>query len=217
MIEVRSGLIKNDWKRKWLSPPPISKLFKRLRESHSVLQDPSIFPSNFCCDFVTNNPTMASTSTGRPSSSSNFKSQWRYDVFLSFSGEATCRSFTDHLYSALIRNNIGTFRDDGLPRGGEIKPELLKAIEESRIAVIVFSKAYVHSEFCLEELVKIMNCRKEIVIPIFCYMNPSEVPNQTWIWHHERKADEGKMEKIRKWRTALREASNLAGYYVQNR
>ena len=79
------------------------------------------FSSDFCS-------TMASLSIQRSSSSFTSRSQWSYDVFLSFRGEDTRKSFTDHLYSALIRNNINTFRDDEEhPRGGEIAPELLKS------------------------------------------------------------------------------------------
>ena len=60
-------------------------------------------------------------------------------MFLSFRGEDTRKNFTDHLYSALDRGNINTFRDDEkLPRGEEISPQLLKSIEGSRIAIIVF-------------------------------------------------------------------------------
>ncbi|XP_034680692.1 TMV resistance protein N-like isoform X2 [Vitis riparia] len=169
---------------------------------------------------------MASPSIQRPSSSSTSHSQWSYDVFLSFRGEDTRKSFTDHLYSALIRNNIITFRDDEeLPRGEEIAPELLKAIEESRIAIIVFSKTYAHSKWCLDELVKIMECKEEreqIVIPIFYNVDPSEVRKQTGICgeaftRHEENADEERKEKIRKWRTAMEQAGNLAGHVAENR
>ncbi|XVF77798.1 hypothetical protein PTKIN_Ptkin14bG0075300 [Pterospermum kingtungense] len=59
-------------------------------------------------------------------------SQLKYDVFLSFRGEDTRKNFTDHLYDALRRKGIVTFRDDqNLKAGEEIAPELLKAIQES--------------------------------------------------------------------------------------
>ena len=145
-------------------------------------------------------------------------------MFLSFRGKDTRRSFTDHLYSALIRCNIKTFRDDeGLRKGEEISPELLQAIEESRIAVVVFSKNYADSKWCLEELVKIINCKEEReqkVIPIFYHVDPSEVRNQREICkeaftRHEENAEEEKKEKIRTWKTAMREAGKLAGYDVK--
>ena len=145
-------------------------------------------------------------------------------MFLSFRGKDTRGSFTDHLYSALIRCNIKTFRDDeGLRKGEEISPELLQAIEESRIAVVVFSKNYADSKWCLEELVKIINCKEEreqTVIPIFYHVEPSEVRNQREIYkeaftRHEENADEEKKDKIRRWKTAMREAGKLAGYDVK--
>ena len=148
-------------------------------------------------------------------------------MFLSFRGEDTRDSFTSHLYSALDRGIIKTFRDDKeLRKRGEIAPELLKFIEESRIAIIVFSKTYAHSKWCLDELVKIMECEKEKgqqVFPIFYHVEPSEVRNQTGIYgeafnNHERNADqEKKKKKIEQWRTALRKAGNLSGFPLQDR
>ena len=172
---------------------------------------------------------MDSTSNSmRPSSSSSSSSnsKWRYDVFLSFRGEDTRDSFTSHLYSALDRGIIKTFRDDKeLRKGWEIAPELLKAIEESRIAIIVFSKTYAHSKWCLDELVKIMECQEEKgrkVFPIFYHVEPSEVRKQTGIYgeafnNHESNADEEeKKKKIEKWRTALWKVGNLSGFPLQD-
>ncbi|PPD89797.1 hypothetical protein GOBAR_DD13286 [Gossypium barbadense] len=59
-------------------------------------------------------------------------SKKKYDVFLSFRGEDTRNNFTDHLYNALKRRGIVTFRDDPkLEAGEEIAPELFKAIQQS--------------------------------------------------------------------------------------
>ena len=56
----------------------------------------------------------------------------------------------------MSRKGIRTFRDDEeLPRGEEIVAELLKAIEESRICLIILSENYARSRWCLEELTKI--------------------------------------------------------------
>ncbi|CBI17047.3 unnamed protein product, partial [Vitis vinifera] len=61
-----------------------------------------------------------------------------------------------------------------------------------------------------------------VVIPIFYHVDPSELRNQTEIYgeaftHHEKNADEERKEKIRKWKIALRQASNLAGYDAKDR
>ncbi|PWA77632.1 Pentatricopeptide repeat-containing protein [Artemisia annua] len=53
-----------------------------------------------------------------------------YDVFMSFRGEDTRMGFTSHLYDALIRNDITTYKDDKtLEIGNPIASELLEAIE----------------------------------------------------------------------------------------
>jgi|UniRef100_A0A2K1ZU98 hypothetical protein len=92
--------------------------------------------------------------------SSRSRPQGAYDVFLSFRGEDTRKTFTDHLYTALVQAGIHTFRDDDeLPRGKEISDHLLEAIQESKISIVVFSKGYASSRWCLDELVEIVKCK----------------------------------------------------------
>ena len=57
----------------------------------------------------------------------------------------------------------------------------MKAIETSRMAVVVFSKSYATSDWCLDELAKIMECNRVLnqrVFPIFYDVSPSEMPEQ---------------------------------------
>ena len=98
--------------------------------------------------------------TPLPSSSSS-KPRWKYEVFLNFKGEDTRRSFTDHLYDAFKKKGILTFRDDEkLERGKSISEELLKAIEESRFAIIIFSENYASSRWCWMNLSILLDARK---------------------------------------------------------
>nr|DAD21034.1 TPA_asm: hypothetical protein HUJ06_022497 [Nelumbo nucifera] len=153
-------------------------------------------------------------------SSSSSISRWDYDVFLNFRGEDTRKNFTDHLYEALHRVAIRTFRDDGrLKRGEEIEPALLKSIEQSRIAIIVFSRNYASSTWCLKELAKIMECRErmdQMVFPIFYDANPSDVRNQTGDFGEEfdkvKQRANMEMKKVESWEAALRKAANLSGW-----
>ena len=153
------------------------------------------------------------------SSSSTSVLRWNYDVFLSFRGEDTRYKFTDHLYAALRNRSIRTFRDDKLKRGEEIAPELLKVIEKSRLSIVVFSENYASSRWCLDELVKIMECRqkiRQIVVPIFYHVDPSDLRQQKGSFgkafaSYERHGRDSK-EKIQRWRAALTEASNLSGW-----
>ena len=90
-------------------------------------------------------------------SSSSSSRRWIYDVFLSFRGMDTHNNFIDHLYAALQCLGIFTFRDnERLERGKSISPELLKAIEELRISIVILSKNYAYSTWCLDELAKII-------------------------------------------------------------
>ena len=137
----------------------------------------------------------------------------KHDVFVSFRGEDTRNNFTNHLYAALDRKGIITYRDDiSLPKGEEIGPELVKAIETSKVAVIVFSKNYATSKWCLDELVKILKCKRRFnqkVLTIFYHVTPSDVRAHKGKF---RKAFPNcKRKKVRRWEAALKEAANLAG------
>ncbi|GKB62488.1 TMV resistance protein N-like protein [Tanacetum coccineum] len=138
-------------------------------------------------------------------SSSSFSRMWNHDVFISFRGEDTRKTFVDHLYSALVQCGIHTYKDDvALPRGEIIGPALLKAIEESRIVVIVFSKNYADSSWCLDELAHIMKCMGErglIVLPIFYDVDPSDVRKQNGKYGEAfAKHEIQKKDKVESWR-----------------
>jgi len=153
------------------------------------------------------------------SSSSLPRPGWVYDVFVSFRGEDTRKNFTDHLYTALLQAGIHTFRDDEkLRRGEEISLQLSKAIQESKISIVVFSRGYASSTWCLGELQKILDCRHttgQIVLPVFYDIDPSDIRKQTGSLAEAFDIHEGRfkeeMEKVQKWRKALLEAANLSG------
>jgi hypothetical protein len=130
------------------------------------------------------------------------------------------KNFTDHLYFALRDAGIKIFKDDHELQGGEyLASELLQGIQGSRISIIVFSRNYAASRWCLEELVEIMECRRsmtQLVLPIFYDVEPSDVRNQTGSFaeafakHKEHYLLD--MDKVLRWRRALCEAANLSGW-----
>ncbi|XP_042491907.1 disease resistance protein RUN1-like isoform X1 [Macadamia integrifolia] len=144
-------------------------------------------------------------------------SGWSYDVFLSFRGEDTRNTFTGHLYNALDDAGIHTFKDDEqLCTGEEIGPELLSAIEESRISIPIFSKNYASSKWCLNELVKIVECSKtmnQLVLPIFYDVDPSDVRNFTGSYAEALRKHNNSFHQmiIEQWKEALREVGGLTG------
>ncbi|XP_076954506.1 TMV resistance protein N-like [Bidens hawaiensis] len=149
--------------------------------------------------------------------SSSSSANNKYDVFLSFSGEDTRRTFVDHLYAALDQWGIFTFKDDErLEKGKRINDELLQAIEDSRVYIIVFSKSYASSSWCLNELLKIMECHKtngRIAFPVFYDVDPSEVRKQTGSVGEAFAIHTNKNEsEVGEWREALKDAANLSGW-----
>jgi hypothetical protein len=117
-----------------------------------------------------------------------------YDVFLSFRGEDTRKSFIDHLYAALKGQGFQVFRDeDEAEKGENLKSELEKAIRQAKSSILVFSKDYAGSPWCLDELVMIFDKMKNSertrlndpkhwkheVLPVFYDVNPSHLRKQT--------------------------------------
>ncbi|KAK9943782.1 hypothetical protein M0R45_009379 [Rubus argutus] len=138
----------------------------------------------------------------------------RHDVFLSFRGEDTRYGITKNLHEALVDAGIPTFKDDvNLQKGGEIATDLLKAIQMSRIAIIVFSENYASSSWCLDELVKIVECKREagqVILPIFCDVDPCDVQQQIGSFSQALGVHEmsGRtQDKLEAWRASLTEAA----------
>ncbi|XP_040370751.1 uncharacterized protein LOC112188838 isoform X2 [Rosa chinensis] len=198
---------------------------KRKREFWSSPRDQTVPPlcsssSSFYMEVAAS--SSSSSPHTSPSSSSSPPSNWEHDVFLSFRGEDTRNSFTDHLYYAMSQRGIDAFRDtEKLRRGKSISPELLKAIEESKFAVTVLSTNYATSTWCLDELAHILDCRKVMgleVLPVFYHVEPSEIRKQTGKYgkafaKHETDSEE-KMRKVNKWREALEDIAGLSGWHV---
>ncbi|ONH89631.1 hypothetical protein PRUPE_8G005600 [Prunus persica] len=166
---------------------------------------------------------MLQADSSSSSSSSSPTPLWTYDVFLSFRGTDTRTGFTDHLYAALNRKGIITFRDDEKLKKGKSISELFNAIEESRYVVAVISSNYADSTWCLEELAKAVECKElmgQTLIPIFYHVHPSEVGNQTGSFEiafskHEQ-GFKGNLEKVKRWRAALSQVAGLSRYHLHN-
>ncbi|XP_014501522.1 TMV resistance protein N-like isoform X2 [Vigna radiata var. radiata] len=159
----------------------------------------------------------------RTSSSSN-----AYDVFVSFRGEDTRNNFTSFLFGALRRQGILAFKDDQcIKKGDFIAPELLQAIQGSQVFVVVLSKNYASSTWCLRELVEIFNCCQTSarpVIPIFYDVEPTTVRNQKGCYEkafaeHENRfrEDKVKMEEVQRWKEALRKVADISGSEIGNK
>ncbi|KAI7728940.1 hypothetical protein M8C21_019016 [Ambrosia artemisiifolia] len=159
----------------------------------------------------------SSSSSGVMASSSAAPEPCIYDVFLSFRGEDTRHSFTDHLYHRLKRAGIHTFRDDEeVNRGEELKPGFERAIKASKASIVVLSENYATSAWCLDELLLILQQRREcnhIVVPVFYHVEPTNVRNQIGSFAIEVKpSSRWTYENVYLWKRALMEVANLSGF-----
>ncbi|CAI0396578.1 unnamed protein product [Linum tenue] len=140
----------------------------------------------------------------------------KHDVFISFRGSDVRDTFLSHLYSYLERHKkFAVYKDySDLKRGEEISPSLLDAIERSACYIAIFSPNYADSPWCLDELVRILDCCQRYgrrVVPVFYGgVDPSHVENQTGSY---RKLPKGEADgKIRSWRAALTKAAAISGF-----
>lgn len=165
--------------------------------------------SYLCCSF--------SMELSSPSSSPT-SSRQRH-VYISVQCEDPAKFTTEMIDKSLVARGVPTFKDIKQPRrnqrGTELGDELREAIRMSTISIILFSKEYMYSSWCLEELVMILESRKKwgtIVVPIFYGVDPSDIRKQR-----------GYAAKIvgiqrvggfwrRRWTDALTQAGNLCGW-----
>jgi len=194
-------------------------------DSNLVVSGPNSNPvSNPALDSVVSDSKPNTEPAPNPESELKSEPVRIHDVFLSFRGEDTRSSFTSHLYAALQNSGIKVFRDDdSLQRGDHISTSLSHAIELSRISIIVFSKNYADSRWCLNELEKIIKCRRTIgqkVVPVFYDVDPTDVRKQEGEFGRAFQSllnrSSNEVELVQSWKEALRAAASLAGCVVLN-
>ncbi|KAF8016561.1 hypothetical protein BT93_H1930 [Corymbia citriodora subsp. variegata] len=155
---------------------------------------------------------------------SSSKPKSNYKVFLSFRGTDLRNTFLCHLYKALYHDGVHTFLDsEELRKGDQTLPALVKAIEDSCVAIIVLSKDYASSWWCLEEVTKIMECKEQknlTVLPVFYKVHPREVRQGSKSYGRALAKHESKFgkdsEKMKRWKRALFDAGSLSGWHLND-
>uniref|UniRef100_A0A1J3FRT6 Vesicle-associated protein 1-4 n=1 Tax=Noccaea caerulescens TaxID=107243 RepID=A0A1J3FRT6_NOCCA len=147
----------------------------------------------------------------------------QHQVFINFRGDQLRNNFISHLVKALKGKGINVFIDTYEEKGEDIK-NLFKRIEESRVALAIFSTRYTESKWCLDELVKIKE-RVDLgmikVLPIF-YKVPTESVKQLvgefgdnfrrreWDYRYEQ-------PKIDGWKKALECVTGKLGFTIDEK
>lgn len=139
----------------------------------------------------------------------------QHQVFINFRGEEIRHGFISHLVVAFELHGIKFFIDKYEQKGKDLT-HLFKRIEESPIALAIFSGRYAQSKWCLNELVKMKKLtEKKIlkVIPIFYKVKVDYVRHQKGEFGRNfwklAKASSG--EEIKQWKEALEFVSYKMG------
>ncbi|XP_010418955.1 PREDICTED: protein PHLOEM PROTEIN 2-LIKE A5-like [Camelina sativa] len=144
-----------------------------------------------------------------------------HQVFINYRGEQLGYSFVSHLVDAFERHDINFFVDKYELRGQDLKNLFLR-IEESRIALVIFSTRYPESSWCMDELVKIKQLsdkEKLQVIPIFYKVKAREVKNQTGLFGENfwTLARGSTGDQIKKWKEGLESISDKMGLSMKDK
>ncbi|KAG2302255.1 hypothetical protein Bca52824_030906 [Brassica carinata] len=145
----------------------------------------------------------------------------QHQVFINFRGDELRKNFISHLVEALQRNEINFFTDKQEKKGQDLS-NLFNRIEESKIALAVFSKRYTESRWCLDELVKIKDradLGKLKVLPIFYNVTTDNVKYLTEEFgsNLERHQSPHEQNKICEWKEALACISCKLGFpFIDN-
>ncbi|XP_057436791.1 disease resistance protein RPV1-like isoform X3 [Lotus japonicus] len=149
-----------------------------------------------------------------------------YDVFLSFRGKDSRPKFVSHLHTSLENAGIYVFRDDDeIRRGDTISDSLLRSLRQSRICIVVLSKHYANSKWCMLELENIMEYRQTmglVVVPVFYEVDPSDVRHQAGEFGKAfedlitRTSLDEEDDTVQNCRTALLQVGGIAGVVIIN-
>lgn len=142
--------------------------------------------------------------------------KYKYDVVIS-SGPR--QRIASRLFRGLRDKGFVVYRSGARFEGECLHSPTIEAIEESRITIVILCKKYASCWWCLDELKKILECRKtknQLVFPIFVKINPSDVRQQRGSYgeamaeHELRFGSDSK--KVQNWRSALTQVANLRGW-----
>ncbi|CAN7026592.1 unnamed protein product [Brassica rapa subsp. trilocularis] len=113
------------------------------------------------------------------------------------------------------------FDDQGIERSQSIDHALTRAIRESRISIVILSRKYASSKWCLDELVEILECKRasgQILMTVFYGVDPSDVRKQMGCFGRafKKTCSPSTKEETRRWTLALNHVGNIAGEHFLN-
>ncbi|XP_031486913.1 disease resistance protein L6-like [Nymphaea colorata] len=118
--------------------------------------------------------------------------------------------------------------DEEIEVGEKFGERLFKAIDESRYHVVILSKGYVDSKWCLKELAAMVvhmmestsrpSQHKKEIIPVFYYVEPSDVRHQRGPFEQSFKDHEVLYNPtdVEEWRQAMNKIGERQGPVIKD-
>lgn len=163
-----------------------------------------------------------------PSSSNGDNDSCVFDVFINHRGPDVKRTLATDLHHGLCKHDLRVFLDEReLQEGDNITPQIESAIRTSSVHIAIFSPGYADSQWCLDELVLMvesMHKSRSTIIPVFYGVKPSEL---RWVRTNngvyagalcrlKAKTSDGQprynSDVLEKWRNALSEVAEIKGF-----
>eukprot|EP00253_Pinus_taeda_P004715 PITA_04715 len=146
----------------------------------------------------------------------------RYEVFINHRGPDVKDTFAQHLHTELTEKGLHVFVDKHEMKPGKAVPSQIKAaLQKAYVHIAIFSPTYAESDWCLHELLLIMESVKSgqaTILPVFYNVKHSDLRYGGPYAKALDKQEEQKRydrQTIQKWKDALNDVPVQAGFELQ--
>ncbi|KAK3027652.1 hypothetical protein RJ639_040615 [Escallonia herrerae] len=132
-----------------------------------------------------------------------------YDVFVSYTSEDIPTQFIQNLYATLRKSGF-TYFEGEINRKENTVSEFDATINQSRSSIIVFSRSYSYSPWCLHQLAKIFEyskTKRHVILPVFYMVDKENVIKQKDRMSIE--LDEKYKGQFNLWRESIKAVAEL--------
>lgn len=146
----------------------------------------------------------------------------RPQLFVSFRGNELRNGFVSHVVKALEDARVNVFIDTHELKGRSLE-NLFKRIDDSKIALVIFSDRFSESEWCLNEVARIdkrVKGGKLRVIPVFYRVNTTDVKSFTGKFgscfeETVQRLSSEKRNTAESWKSSVKSVSSNTGFTSQ--
>lgn len=144
----------------------------------------------------------------------------KYQVFINHRGPDAKLTHASLIYHRLRHCGLRVFLDGKELRGGSTLEDAIQgAISSASIHIVIFSKKYAESRWCLDELCWILRSsheRNTTIIPMFCDVEPRDLRDIEGGHYAEAfRSHQQNGGVVPEWKEALEEAADISGYIVK--